>query len=183
MDLLSEKSFFQGDLKFREKIKKYIVNLKRLDRTQSASLAVLLFILLSLPLTVMLANRQTYFKPRAQVPTTPPITSPTSPTPTIVGSLPVITTNLLPDGYVNKMYNFRIEGYDPDKNDTLSMSAENLPLGLSLIRCKNTLKPINAIKCELSGKPSIQGQFSLVVNLSDNNGNKTYKEFTLNIFR
>lgn len=160
---------------------KFLEAIKKLDVTQKISLALLLFILVSLPLSIVLAGSQTFFRPRANTPTTPPVTSPSTPTPTTIGSFPVITTESLESGEIGKMYNQRVEGHDQDEDDSLIMTAENLPPGLEFGKCKSTGKYGNNIRCDISGKPETQGRYSVLFRLTDNNGYTAARYLFLNI--
>lgn len=151
--------------------------IKKLSLTQQASIAFLLFISVSLPLSIVLVGRQTLLMSKANF----SITSSVTPTPIIVYNIPAITTKSLSNAKVGKIYNQRVEGYDPNEENSLTISAKRLPQGLELTRCKNVGKNYNYVGCDITGIPQEIGTFDVILQIDDNNNNIIVKTLQLKV--
>lgn len=90
-----------------------------------------------------------------------------SPTPD-PNNAPVIKTSSLRKGRVNTPYKAFVIGHDLDLTDDLTMTAENLPLGITFGQCKTkTQDDKKAITCTLSGKPSQAARKDVIFKLTD----------------
>jgi len=86
-------------------------------------------------------------------------------------NLPLIITNKLKNARINRQYSHLLIGIDFDKNDSLFMSATDLPQGINLTSCReiNTFWA-KFILCYLRGKPTQLGSFPVTITLQDNQG-------------
>ena len=161
---------------------KFVV-FKRLSFVQKISVIALLALTLFLPIGVfMTLTQKTIYRSQAATPPITPSNTPTlKPTPTIVGNAPVITTNSLPAGIINRQYRATVEGYDLDVNNNLVMTASVLPVGMSIGQCRIRTKDVKSITCVISGKPTVAGSYNVTVNLSDSDNNTVSKVFSLTI--
>ena len=109
-------------------------------------------------------------------PTPSPTPAPTvepSPTPgTEPGNAtPVFTTEELSAGSVNKRYLSRIDMLDADSNETLNVSAVNLPGGLSISACQTAASGSSTIfRCRISGTPTTVGTHYPEFTVTDSEG-------------
>jgi len=110
-----------------------------------------------------------------------------TPTPTQVpnqgnNNAPVLRTNFLSSGSVGQAYSYSLQGYDNDKDDTLTMTATGLPSELSITNCTKSIVGSQArYYCTLSGTPSESGAFQPTITLSDQFGASASKTFNLSI--
>jgi hypothetical protein len=116
---------------------------------------------------------------------TPTPTLTPTPTPPPGNQAPYITTNSLSAGRVGKSYSSQVVARDKNK-DTITMTALNLPSGLSLTRC-NLTKPLwgllgyTQLTCYVSGTPTQQGSYSVKLTATDKYGSYTSKNFPLTV--
>lgn len=117
---------------------------------------------------------------------TPTVTNVPSPTPTQTpvpspnpnNSAPVIRTTFLSNGSVGSSYSYTLTGYDANGTDTLSMTAQNTPPGLSLGTCTSTKSGSQVrLYCPLSGVPTQSGSYQVTVTISDQLGASDSKTF------
>ena len=83
---------------------------------------------------------------------------------------PVISTSSLTDADYSSPYSFNLQG--SGKNTPLVWSSTTLPTGLSL----------NSSTGEISGTPSVSGNFDITFTLTDANSTQTTKDLTLSIY-
>lgn len=102
-------------------------------------------------------------------PTTTPTVKPTiTPTPTVSNQKPVIMTKSLPYATVLRTYAAKVEGYDFNLGDNLSMTFSGLPVGIRKSACTvYLLSGKKYISCVLSGRPITPGQYLITIKLSD----------------
>lgn len=112
--------------------------------------------------------------PSPTVTSTPrPSTTPTPlPTPTattvVSNSLPVITTSTIQVGVAGSPYRSTVRAVDADTSDNLSMSAFNLPGGLSLQNCSQTVTSSGKeISCVISGVVNSPQTRTILIRVSD----------------
>jgi hypothetical protein len=114
------------------------------------------------------------------VPSLPPQPSPSllpsskpSPEPPLPpeNNSPLIITNKLGYARINRQYSRLIIGIDFDKNDSLFMSATDLPQGINLTSCReiNTFWAKYSL-CYLRGETSQSGTFPVTITLQDSQG-------------
>ena len=165
----------------KQTLEYYRESWKRLNITQKISVTSLVLILMLIPLTVLvvLGPIQTMF-PRASVEM--PITFPGStktPQPTLED--PVIRTGNFKKAQIGKKYSARVYAYDKDGSDNLDMTIDSLPPGLHQERCtyyKNLYKRSYAL-CSIEGTPTRQGEYQVVVKVSDGTGRYVEKTIPL----
>jgi hypothetical protein len=112
-------------------------------------------------------------------PTPTPITA--SPTPSL-NSAPTVSTGKLSGGRVGQAYTATLEGRDSNLGDTLTLSANNVPAGLSITNCTQVVnRDKKEISCTLSGTPTQAGSFTIQVKVSDNIGTFGTRDLKLDI--
>lgn len=97
---------------------------------------------------------------------------------------PYIGSYNFPQGKVNVEYSAHISGLDQDRSDILSLTAANLPPGLSL-GCGPTGRDgmgiYAVIKCDINGIPTQSGNFDVLYTVTDNHGGQNSRTHTINI--
>jgi hypothetical protein len=158
---------------------------KHLTISQKLSVFSLILLSISLPFGILFA-----LKPIRPIisPASGPVEATKTPTPAVTGNPPTIITQLLPTVQSGKPYRARLEGYDIDRTDYLSISVNNIPEGLVVANCKQNERNIKTadykvkyISCDLTGRTTEVGEFQTMGILSDG-VNKTVKYFRLEIF-
>jgi len=107
------------------------------------------------------------------------------PTPTPSNNAPIISTNSLPYGQIGIGYSTNIIGYDQDSQDQITITARDLPQGLSISGCEGFLgipeqTLPNRISCSLTGTPTQSGYFNSLFTITDNRGG--FSQRTIPIF-
>ena len=142
-------------------------------------------------------------------PTPPPTATPTQgltpvplpsttpiPTPTPLNHAPNIIADVVPVAIVGKEYGFKVTGTDVDIKDSLSVTAANLPKGVSLGRCKSATvegpnpksdisrdKTLKIISCNISGRPTLAGVYLVNLTVKDDKGASASKQYFLYIIK
>ena len=90
-------------------------------------------------------------------------------------STPSITTNSLSNGQIGVRYEANISGLDINIAQELTLEATNLPGGLSLENCKESLRALNTredkvrrLDCTIEGTPQESGVYQITFSLNDN---------------
>lgn len=158
-------------------------NLKKMSPMQMFSVVSMLLIGLTLPVTIFMA-----LSPISPIitPATGPVSPPESPTPQVIGNMPVIITTELKPAGVGKQYRQVVEGYDIDTGDELNLQADGLPSGLTLDQCHSNVRKVNGISenkinyisCTISGRTELYGDFPVSLTLIDG---FNYAQKTLNL--
>lgn len=136
---------------------------------------------------IMLHSNNVYAIMPVTPPVTSPVTPPTTPRPTYTprpfkNSIPEITTFRLPNGIQNRKYTMTVKGFDNDKNDKLTISANGLPKGLTIQKCEQRIENNKkTIQCLISGHPIKPGNYNVRLTISDNKGGTTSKNLFLKI--
>lgn len=90
---------------------------------------------------------------------------------------PIIYQVNLPNGVIKTEYSGTITAIDPNKDNTLSLTIENLPPGLILNSCQQEKPEVrnnsNKIICTITGIPTTQGKYTTRVVVTDNQKGKT----------
>lgn len=95
---------------------------------------------------------------------------------------PKITTLSLPKGMLGTYYDAYIDAYDPDRNNLISMSIDNLPLNIFRGDCFDWTSPRGKeIRCLIGGTPVQSGLFKIKITVYDNIGAATTKYFPIEI--
>lgn len=113
------------------------------------------------------------------------VVSPTRPpaTPTIGNHLPVVQTASLPLVNRSTSYWARINAYDLNVSDTLTMTMSNLPSGLTVRNCTSYVQnSIKWIGCDVGGtSTAVARVYPVRVQVSDNKGGVTVKTINLTV--
>ena len=115
----------------------------------------------------------------------PTATSTPSPTPTeTVNKTPVISTQSLSGGRLGRSYSATISAYDEDRNDQLNLAVSNLPSGLSVSSCRNSINKRSGnaeVTCSIQGQFESAGQFNILVQVNDQKGASSSKELVIKV--
>jgi hypothetical protein len=96
---------------------------------------------------------------------------------------PFISTTSLPRVLRNRPYTATITGSEANPQAILTLTAQNLPKGLSLTNCQPALRQTTMmINCQLTGKTNdTPGTFPVIFRLSDSHGATAIKTLNLTV--
>lgn len=179
------------------KIKKFWT---KLNRSQKLVFGLLLSLLILGPVSVAITAREIQI---AQLyPVTPPVTPPESPAPSVwptpspmptatpqpsPDTLPVIITTKLPPANPFRYYRAPIKGFDPDLDDSVTMTVTGLPFGLRLRQCASThgQNGPDTLICDIAGRPALTNRrrktYPILIRLTDNHGGTAEKILPLTV--
>lgn len=114
---------------------------------------------------------------------TPTLTK--TPTPTVVtNNIPRVVTGLLANAKVNVPYFAQIKANDLDKSDVLTLTATNVPSGLILKNCRQSITNDRKVMlCDLTGKPTKAGVFSITFTVKDSKGAISSRKLSLTVVK
>jgi len=115
-----------------------------------------------------------------QAPTAVPTLAPTLP-PIGDNSSPVISTSSLSTAYLNTPYTKMVVARDDDPNDTLTMSFQSLPLGLSQGVCQLTNTTRTTLACQVTGTPQQSGYFVFFATVTDSYGASVTRPISITV--
>lgn len=155
--------------------KKVFNNDFNLTRGQIITLVTIaLLMLIIIPVTLIAARTPTRTQPRAYTPGNEPINKP-----------PILKKSLFDNTItcaVNQPCVAQFTATDPDSDESLTMSLDFLPEGVSLSPCT----PVDSLlgtqaECTLTGKPTNAGKYKILATVSDTQGAADTQVYTLYI--
>lgn len=149
-----------------------------LQNKKMVSLGGLALLLLTVPLIVWQGlTPQTTQQRAAGTPENP--ASPVAPVANIGYS-----TKALPSGRVGVIYDGRVNAYDDNGQDKLTMKIEGLPQGLTPGTCTEATNPLNnrrSISCLITGTPTVASSSNVVVTTTDSTQRAVVRTYMLSI--
>lgn len=101
---------------------------------------------------------------------------------TTINKPPVITTIYLYQATYKRSYTGFIRGSDPNPTDTLVITAQNLPPGISMQPCLNyPAGNISYIACRIEGAPTKVGIYNVLITMRDSLGVTVTKTLPLKV--
>ena len=169
---------------FKYKLREAGVTFRSLTPSQMISMVILLALLVAVPVgMVTIMNPKAIIRSSASSGDIGDILFKTEPE-SEMNQNPVIVNDDLKEANVGKNYSVKIEGYDSDINDGLSMNVKYLPAGFSQGACrssKNRKDSMRELSCIVEGIPRIPGEFILEVVLTDDKGGSVSKFLDLQV--